>query len=111
MQSADNAHFIEEVTNDHNGIRVYMYVWFKKLFNFYYYLLIHCCFLSQVIKQARDLHNVSSAPPTILPEYKLWEEHWCRCSRELGQWEILNEFGKSQDGASPFLGGLCVFIL
>ena len=30
------------------------------------------------IQRARELHNVSSAPPTVLPEYKLWEEHWCR---------------------------------
>ena len=27
-----------------------------------------------------------------------------RCARELGQWETLNDFGKSQNGASPFLG-------
>ena len=27
-----------------------------------------------------------------------------RCSRELGHWETLNDFGKSQNGASPFLG-------
>ena len=58
----------------------------------------------QAIKRARDLHNVSVAPPTVLPEYKLWEEHWCRCSHELGQWDTLNEFGKAQNGANPFLG-------
>ena len=57
-----------------------------------------------VIKQARELHNMAAAPPTILSEYKLWEEHWCRCAQELGQWDTLNEFGKSQNGANPFLG-------
>ena len=48
--------------------------------------------------------NVSVAPPTVLPEYKLWEDHWCHCSHELGQWYTLNDFVKAQNGASPFLG-------
>lgn len=30
------------------------------------------------MKKARDLHNVGPAPPSVIPEYKLWEEHWCR---------------------------------
>ena len=58
----------------------------------------------QAIKRARELHNMAAAPPTIFPEYKLWEEHWSRCCKELGQWDSLNEFGKSQNGANPFLG-------
>lgn len=57
----------------------------------------------EAIQRARDFHNTASAPPAILPEYKLWEEHWCRCARELSQWETLNDFGKSQNGTSPFL--------
>ena len=56
-----------------------------------------------VIQKARDYHNVSSAPPSVFPEYKLWEDHWCRCARELGQWDTLNDFGKAQNGANPFL--------
>ena len=57
------------------------------------------------IKQARDLHNTSqAAPPSILSEYQVWEEHWCHCAQELGQWDTLNDFGKSQNGANPFLG-------
>ena len=60
--------------------------------------------IPQAIKRARELHNMAAAPPTVLPEYKLWEEHWCRCSHELGQWDTLNEFGKSHNGAKPFLG-------
>lgn len=57
----------------------------------------------RAIQRARDYHSIAPAPPSILPEYKLWEEHWCRCARELGQWETLNDFGKSQNGANPFL--------
>ena len=64
----------------------------------------HFRLLPQAIKRARELHNMAAAPPTVLPEYKLWEEHWCRCSHELGQWDTLNEFGKSHNGAKPFLG-------
>ena len=55
------------------------------------------------IQRARDYHKTNPAPPSVLPEYKLWEEHWCRCARELGQWEMLNDFGKSQNGTNPFL--------
>ena len=32
----------------------------------------------QVMKKARELHNVGPAPPSVIPEYKLWEEHWCK---------------------------------
>ncbi len=56
------------------------------------------------MRQARELHNTAPAPPSIVPEYKVWEEHWCRCSKELGHWETLNDFGKSQNGINPFLG-------
>ena len=28
--------------------------------------------------KARDLHNIGPAPPSVIPEYKLWEEHWCK---------------------------------
>ena len=47
---------------------------------------------------------MAAAPPSVLSEYQLWEDHWCRCAQELGQWDTLNDFGKSQDGANPFLG-------
>ena len=32
----------------------------------------------QVMKKARELHNVGPAPSSVIPEYKLWEEHWCK---------------------------------
>ena len=32
----------------------------------------------QAMKRGRDLHNIGPAPPSIIPEYKLWEEHWCK---------------------------------
>ena len=32
----------------------------------------------QAMKRARDLHNVGPAPFSIIPEYKLWEDHWCK---------------------------------
>lgn len=30
------------------------------------------------MKQARELHNIGPAPPSVVTEYKLWEEHWSR---------------------------------
>ena len=30
------------------------------------------------MNKARELHNIGPAPPSVVPEYKLWEEHWCR---------------------------------
>ena len=32
----------------------------------------------QAMKRGRELHNIGPAPPSIIPEYKLWEEHWCK---------------------------------
>jgi len=59
-----------------------------------------------VIGRARDMHNYSPAPPTIISEYKLWESHWMKCAHELGQWDVLTEFGKSLGAANPFPGRL-----
>ena len=60
-------------------------------------------YYEKAIKRARELHNTAAAPPTMILEYKLWEEHWCRCCQELGQWDVLTEFGKMQSGGAPFL--------
>ena len=32
----------------------------------------------KAMKRARDYHNIGPAPPSVVTEYKLWEEHWCR---------------------------------
>ena len=56
------------------------------------------------IKQAKDLHDTAAAPPSVISEYEVWEANWCRCAQELGQWETLSDFGRSQNGANPFLG-------
>ena len=37
----------------------------------------------QAMKRARDLHNVGPAPFSIIPEYKLWEDHWCKYATSL----------------------------
>ncbi|XP_019851030.1 PREDICTED: transformation/transcription domain-associated protein [Amphimedon queenslandica] len=57
----------------------------------------------KAMSRARELHNVGPAPPSMIPEYKLWEEHWCKCSRELCKWDVLNDFGKAHGGTNPFL--------
>ena len=57
-----------------------------------------------VVSRARVMHNYAPAPPTVISEYKLWEQHWMKCAHELGQWDVLTEFGKSLGGANPFPG-------
>ena len=31
------------------------------------------------------------------PEKKIWEETWLNCARHLGQWDLISEFGRSQN--------------
>uniref|UniRef100_UPI00359021B0 transformation/transcription domain-associated protein-like n=1 Tax=Myxine glutinosa TaxID=7769 RepID=UPI00359021B0 len=47
----------------------------------------------QVMRQARERHNTSIASTALFPEYRLWEDHWIRSCKELGQWEPLTEYG------------------
>ncbi|XP_078376381.1 transformation/transcription domain-associated protein-like isoform X4 [Oculina patagonica] len=56
-----------------------------------------------VMGKARDEHNRGPANPQLTSEYNLWEEHWISCSKELGQWDLLMEFGKTKGHANPFL--------
>ena len=53
-------------------------------------------FYEQAMSKAVGYHTNANAPPLIIPEYKLWEKQWIRCSKELGQWDLLNDFGTSQ---------------
>ncbi len=53
--------------------------------------------------KARADHNTAPASPTVLPEYKLWEDHWIRCSKELNQWDLLLEYANSKGNTNPHL--------
>ncbi|CAH3023319.1 unnamed protein product [Porites evermanni] len=55
------------------------------------------------MSKAREEHNRGPANPQLNSEYNLWEEHWINCSKELGQWDLLMEFGKTKGHANPFL--------
>ncbi|XP_048580263.1 transformation/transcription domain-associated protein isoform X2 [Nematostella vectensis] len=55
------------------------------------------------MNKARDDHNKGPANPSFVSEYKLWEEHWLSCAKELGQWDLLMEFGKFKSHPNPFL--------
>ncbi|XP_015774341.1 PREDICTED: transformation/transcription domain-associated protein-like [Acropora digitifera] len=57
-----------------------------------------------VMSKAREEHNRSPANPQLTSEYNLWEQHWISCSKELGQWDLLTEFGKTKGHTNPFLG-------
>ncbi|XP_033220023.1 transformation/transcription domain-associated protein-like [Belonocnema kinseyi] len=45
----------------------------------------------------------SSAPVNIQKEVLLWEEHWIRCAKELGQWDLLSQYSKTTASKDPFL--------
>lgn len=40
-----------------------------------------------------------------------WLLFSCSCSKELGQWDLLMEFGKTKGHANPFLGKLIWHLL
>ncbi|XP_077513657.1 transcription-associated protein Nipped-A isoform X4 [Amblyomma americanum] len=44
-----------------------------------------------------------SASTLLQSECRLWEEHWLRCCKELNQWELVLEYGKSKSAANPHL--------
>ncbi|XP_053373271.1 transformation/transcription domain-associated protein-like isoform X1 [Mercenaria mercenaria] len=53
--------------------------------------------------KARSDHNAGAASPSIIPEYRLWEDHWIRCSKELNQWDHLLEYANSKGNTNPHL--------
>lgn len=55
------------------------------------------------MSKARDQSNNGRLDPRLLSEYQLWEERWVRCAKELGQWDILIEFGKTKAQSNPFI--------
>ncbi|XP_064648217.1 transformation/transcription domain-associated protein-like isoform X2 [Lineus longissimus] len=57
----------------------------------------------QAMSKARSEHNNTNAAPTILPEYKLWEDHWVRTCKELNQWDLLLEYANAKGIANPHL--------
>ncbi|KAI0213609.1 Transformation/transcription domain-associated protein [Lamellibrachia satsuma] len=57
----------------------------------------------QAMGKARQDHNSGPASLSILPEYKLWEDHWIRCSKELNQWDLLLEYASVKGNTNPHL--------
>lgn len=53
--------------------------------------------------KARDQNNSGRLDPRLSSEYKLWENRWVRCAKELGQWDVLIEFGKTKAQSNPFI--------
>lgn len=42
------------------------------------YSPLFCFFFFQAMAKARQDHNSANAVPAVIPEYRLWEEHWIR---------------------------------
>lgn len=53
--------------------------------------------------KARDQNNSGRLDPRLLSEYQLWENRWVRCAKELGQWDVLIEFGKTKAQSNQFI--------
>lgn len=56
-----------------------------------------------VMGKARLEHNTAPASPSVIPEYRLWEDHWIRCAKELNQWDIIQEFASTKGNTNPHL--------
>ncbi|CAG7721830.1 unnamed protein product [Allacma fusca] len=55
------------------------------------------------MSKAKVDFNAVSASTTLFPEFRLWEEHWIKCSKELNQWDCVLEYATTKGGASPAL--------
>ena len=53
-------------------------------------------FSLQVMAKARGELNVTAAGSTVLCEFKIWEDHWVQCAKELNQWDLLLEYANSK---------------
>lgn len=45
------------------------------------------------MSKAKIEYAQNAAPASVQSEFRLWEEHWIRCTKELNQWEVLLEYG------------------
>ncbi|KAK6165821.1 hypothetical protein SNE40_022660 [Patella caerulea] len=59
-------------------------------------------FETAMAKARQDL-NSNPMAPGLVPEFRLWEEHWIKCSKELNQWNHLLEYSKSKENNNPHL--------
>lgn len=59
--------------------------------------------LEAAMARARQDHATLPASPLLQSEFRLWEEHWLRCSKELNQWDLLLDYGSSKNCANPHL--------
>ena len=55
------------------------------------------------MNKRRADHNSGNASAMCNSEYRLWEDRWVRCSRELNQWEGLADFAGSDCNRSQNL--------
>ena len=53
-------------------------------------------FSLQVMAKARGELNVTAAGSNVLCEFKIWEDHWVQCAKELNQWDLLLEYANSK---------------
>ena len=55
------------------------------------------------MSKAREQYSNGKSDPRMVSEYQLWEDHWVRAAKELGQWDILMEYGRSKSQQNPFI--------
>ncbi|EDV27262.1 uncharacterized protein TRIADDRAFT_23101 [Trichoplax adhaerens] len=53
--------------------------------------------------KSREDYALTSISNEMFSVYQLWEEHWIKCSKELGQWDLLLDFGKMKQHPNPLL--------
>lgn len=64
---------------------------------FQYEVVVHLVLtIPQVMAKARGELNVTAAGSDVLCEFKVWEDHWVQCAKELNQWDLLLEYANSK---------------
>lgn len=53
--------------------------------------------------KARAELNMNAASSNVLGEFKVWEDHWVQCAKELNQWDLLLEYANSKGNTNPHL--------
>lgn len=55
------------------------------------------------MRKGRSDYGSTPPPSSLNSEFRLWEKHWIRCSKELNQWDLLLEYGTSKNSLNPML--------
>ncbi|ESN91105.1 hypothetical protein HELRODRAFT_194551 [Helobdella robusta] len=57
----------------------------------------------KVMSQGQTDSIHTAIPNSLVAEFKLWENQWFRCSKEMNHWDLILEYSKNPDHLNPAL--------